>query len=443
MNDIRVPGPVEILQKLISFDTSNPPGREVECAQWLNSLLLEHQISSQILAPDDASHRASVVARIKGDGESPPLLLYGHLDVVSIHGQVWTRDPFSGDLADGCVWGRGAVDMKGGLAMMIHALIRARYDDQPPPGDVIFAAVADEEDGGEAGAGFLTKRHAEIFKDVRHALGEVGGFTTHIRGKRFYPVMVAEKHICRIELTFQGAGGHGSQIHVDTATSRAAEALRRLEKAKPPYRITPVTREMVRSIGQSLPFPANLVMRMVEFKPSAGIALRIMGSRSARMLEPMLRNVITPTIIRGGVQENASPAQVKLLLDCRLLPGDDQSDIVNQVRRIVGPDPQIEVMRYDTGPSPAEMSLFPFLAEILERADPGSVAIPFMVAGGTDAKWFQTIGIDTYGFTPMILPPDLDFMGLFHGTDERIPIEAVNRGSDMVYQAVREYRPQG
>lgn len=442
-DSVRVPSPVELLQQLIRFDTSNPPGQERECALWIKELLVQHDIEAEMLAPEDALHRPSIVARLQAhqNPSANPLLLYGHIDVVSVHGQNWTHDPFEGVVADGCVWGRGAVDMKGGLAMMLHAILRAKHEQDSLPNDVLFAAVADEELGGIYGAKFLIEKHPHLFKGVKHAFGEIGGFTTHIRGKRFYPVMVAEKHICRLRITFTGLGGHGSQIHINSAMSKAAKALRNLDRYKPPYRIGEAPKIMFRYMSQELPFPANVVMRMAMSDRTAGLALKLMDNSSRLMLEPMVRNTITPTIIEGGAQENASPATVSVLLDCRLLPGQTADDITHQVRNIIGHEAEIEIIRYDEGPSMVDMELMPFLAGILERADQGAKAIPFMVAGGTDAKWFHSIGIDTYGFTPMLLPADINFMALFHATDERIPIDALNFGAELMHQAITTYRP--
>ena len=442
-DSIRVPSPVELLQQLIRFDTSNPPGQERECALWIKDLLGQHGIEAHMFAPEDALHRPSVVARLQASAKPShtPLLLHGHIDVVSVHGQSWTHDPFEGVVSDGCVWGRGAVDMKGGLAMMLHAMLRAKHEQKTLTNDVLFAALADEEMGGIHGAKFLVEKHRHLFKGVKHAFGEIGGFTSHIRGKRFYPVMVAEKHICRLRITFTGLGGHGSQIHIDSAMSKAAQALRNLDRSKPPYRIIEAPKVMLRYMSQELPFPANVVMRMAMSERTAGVALKLMDSSSRLMLEPMLRNTITPTIIEGGAQENASPATVSVLLDCRLLPGQTAEDITHQVRNIIGHGAEIGIARYDEGPPMVDMELMPFLSDILERADRGAKAIPFMVAGGTDAKWFHSIGIDTYGFTPMLLPADINFMALFHATDERIPIDALNFGAELMHQAITTYQP--
>ncbi len=439
-NPTAIPSAVDLLQRLIQFDTSNPPGQERECALWLKSLLDQHNIANELLHPPGMPDRPSVVARIPGRGDAPPLLLQGHIDVVGIHGQRWSRDAFGGEIADGCVWGRGAVDMKGGLTMMLHALLRAHHSETPPPGDLILAAVADEELGGRQGAAYLVTEHPHLFDGVKHAFGELGGFTVHVRGQRFYPIMVAEKHICRIRVTFLGEGGHGSQIHRDTAMSRAARALRRMERRHPPYRIVDATRSMLESMMDVMGAREAMALRMAMNPATTGMALAMMGDKVGQMLEPMFRDTISPTIITGGNQENAVPSEVQMLLDCRLLPGSTQSDIVRQVMSMVGDNAEIHIERYEDGPPTVDMTLLPYLSNLLESADPGSKAIPFMVAGGTDAKWFHNIGIDTYGFTPMRLPADLNFMALFHGANERIPIDALNFGTTLMHQAVYNYR---
>ncbi len=435
-----LPSAVELLQRLIQFDTSNPPGQERECVLWLKALLDDHGIANDLLHPPGMPERPSLVARVPGRGDAPPLLLQGHIDVVGVHGQRWNRDPFAGETAEGCVWGRGAVDMKGGLTMMLHALLRAHHSPQPPPGDLILAAVADEEMGGRQGAAYLVNEHPHLFDGVKHAFGELGGFTVHIRGHRFYPIMVAEKHICRIRVTFLGQGGHGSQIHRDTAMSRAARSLRRMERRHPPFKIVDATRSMLEGMMEVMSTREATVLRMAMNLGTTGMALAMMGNQTRRMLEPMFRDTISPTIINGGQQENAVPSEVQLLLDCRLLPGSTQSDIVRQVMSLVGDNAEVHVERYEDRPPTVDMTLLPYLSNLLETADPGSKAIPYMVAGGTDAKWFHHLGIDTYGFTPMRLPPSLNFMALFHGPDERIPIDALNFGTALMHQAVNNYR---
>src|SRR5215204_4312029 len=200
--------PVEILQRLIRFNTTNPPGHEAECIAYIRGLLTEAGIESTII--EKTAGRPNLIARIQGAGKAPPLLLYGHVDVVTTQNQQWEHPPFEGQLIDGFVWGRGALDMKGGVAMMLAAFLRANAEGLQPPGDILLAIVSDEEVGGDDGAKFLVEHHAELFKDIRYAIGEFGGFSLNVGKQRFYPIMVAEKQVCWMKATVRGRGGHGS-----------------------------------------------------------------------------------------------------------------------------------------------------------------------------------------------------------------------------------------
>ncbi|HEV2403971.1 MAG TPA: M20/M25/M40 family metallo-hydrolase, partial [Ktedonobacterales bacterium] len=235
--------PAELLQALLRFDTTNPPGTEAECIHYIAELLMEADIEHYILGREPG--RPNVVARLPGRGVAPPLLLYGHVDVVTTAHQDWTHDPFSGDIADGFVWGRGALDMKGGVAMMLAALLRMRASGEPPPGDVIFAAVCDEEYSGYYGAQYLVEEHANLFANVRYALGEFGGFTSYIGGRIFYPIMVGEKQSCQMRATVRGPGGHGSLTMRGGATARLARFLTTLDKHGLPPHVTTVSRMMI------------------------------------------------------------------------------------------------------------------------------------------------------------------------------------------------------
>src|SRR2546421_635318 len=200
--------PAELLQQLIRFNTTNPPGNEAACIAYINKLLTEAGFSTTILAADPA--RPNLIARLQGQGNAPPLLLQGHVDVVTTEKQVWQQPPFAGNIVDDYVWGRGTLDMKGGVAMMIAAFMRAGAEGASLPGDIILAVVSDEEDGGEYGAKYLVENHADLFKGVRYALGEFGGYTAHIAGKKFYPIQVLEKQVCWMRAMVRGPGGHGS-----------------------------------------------------------------------------------------------------------------------------------------------------------------------------------------------------------------------------------------
>src|SRR5579885_165842 len=251
--------PAELLQRLIRFDTTNPPGNEAACIAYLRDLLTAAGIETKIVARDP--NRPNLIARVAGRGDAPPLLLYGHVDVVTTAGQQWAHPPFGGDEAEGYIWGRGALDMKGGIAMMTAALLRAKIEGVDPPGDVILAALSDEENWGDYGAKYLVEQHADLFTGVRYALGELGGFSLEIGPKRFYPIMVAEKQGCAVTATVRGPGGHGSLPLHGGAMAKLARLLQRLDQHRLPVHVTPVTRMMIETVASGLGEPLDALLR--------------------------------------------------------------------------------------------------------------------------------------------------------------------------------------
>ena len=268
-------GPVELLQTLISFDTTNPPGNEKDCIEYLRALLDLAGFESVTLgrSPD----RPNLVTRLEGRGEAPPLLLHGHVDVVPAGGGDWVHPPFGGRQVDGYLWGRGALDMKGGIVMMLSALLRLKREKIFPPGDVVLALVSDEEAGGEFGTKYLVENHKELFAGIRYAVGEFGGFSFPIARRRFYPIMVAEKQICVLRATIRGAAGHGSLRPRDGATAKLARVLGRLERRPLPVHVTPVAKEMFQSVSSSLSFPLSGLFRLLLRPATTGLALKAMG----------------------------------------------------------------------------------------------------------------------------------------------------------------------
>ena len=220
--------PVELLQQLIRFDTTNPPGNEADCMAFVRGLLEDAGCRVETYAKDPA--RPNVVARLRGGGTRPPLLLQGHVDVVTTSGQDWSRPPFGGELVDGYVWGRGALDMKGGVAMMLAAFLRAAREETQMPGDVVLAVLADEENGGDFGAKFLVEEHPNLFEGVQYSLGEFGGFTLEVQGKRLYPIQIAEKQICWLKATIPGRGGHGAVPQRGGTMARLSRFLNDLDR---------------------------------------------------------------------------------------------------------------------------------------------------------------------------------------------------------------------
>ena len=280
--------PVELLQQLIRFDTTNPPGNESECVGFVRNLLEEAGCETQTYAKD--RDRPNLVARLPGAGDSPPLLLQGHVDVVTTAGQEWQRPPFGGDLVDGEIWGRGAVDMKGAVAMFVSAFLRAAEGQLKLPGDVILVVLSDEENGGDFGAKFLVEEHPELFEGVRHALGEAGGISQLIAGKRFYPIQLGEKQICWLKATVRGPGGHGAMIHRDGTMTRLARMLDDLNRKRMPIHVTPIVRDMIETMAAHLPRPKRELM-LALLKPA--VANRVLPKLGAQMrpLETLLRSL--------------------------------------------------------------------------------------------------------------------------------------------------------
>lgn len=433
--------PVEILQELIRFDTSNPPGNERACIEYLDALFSGHGFDTKTLARDP--QRPNLVARLPG-GDAPPLLLYGHVDVVPTDGQQWDRPPFSGDVEDGFIWGRGAIDMKGGLAMMASTLIGMKESGETPPGDLVFVAVSDEEAGGHFGARYLVEEHPEEFADVRHAIGEVGGFATDVSGLRVYPVMIAEKQSVLVTLKFSGPSGHGSLARRGGAMAHMAEAVRRIETSRLPVHITPAARESLSALARALPFPKSLFIKLLLRPRLTNWALGRVGERGA-MFDAMLHNTVAPTVVAGGSWPNVIPGEVTLKLDGRILPGYTPDDLLKELKDVLEDPgegrnaPEIHLQHYDPGPAAPDMAYFQALASIIEDSDPGSVVLPTMIPGTTDARFFSLLGIQTYGFLPMNLPRDIDFTSMFHAGNERIPVDALKFGADAILEAIRRY----
>jgi len=425
-----------ILQELIRFDTTNPPGNERPCIEYLEGLLRDEGIDTSILAKDP--QRPNLIARLPGTGKGPGLLLFGHVDVVTTAHQQWSVPPFEGRIQDGYIWGRGALDMKAGVAMMTAALIKARASDLQLPGDILFAAVSDEEAGGRMGARYLVDEHPSLFEGVRYAIGEFGGFPLYVDGKPLYLIQVGEKQPCWMEATIRGPGGHGARPMRDGAMARLGRVLSKLNRCRLPIHITPVTERMVHAMADALPRHKRAVFRRLLNPRLTDRILKLMGE-TGRNLEPLFRNTVNATIVRGGEKPNVIPSEIVLGLDGRLLPGFKPEDLFAELGAVLGENLDYEVLLFDQGTTETDFGLFPLLADTLGRAHPGSHQAPYLLPGSSDARFFDALGIQTYGFIPMNLPPSFNFFETIHAANERIPIEAVRFGADAMFQAITRY----
>lgn len=455
------------LRDLIRIRTVNPPGDEILAARHLEAVLGDAGIPSTVVEPFPG--RGSIVARLRGDGTGgAPLLLLSHLDVVPAPAGGWTHDPFGGDLDDGYVWGRGAVDMKGMVAMEVAVLrllateARAAGRDpatDPVPGltrDVIFAATADEEAGGVEGAGWLVQHHPDWLA-AAGALNECGGVAVTVAGTRLWPIQVAEKGFAIYDLEVRGRWGHGSMPGdggpgaggtVDgegNALLRAAEVARRLAGLGP-VRLTPVTERFLEGAAGAVPPAVGAWIRRLPGDGRAAEAALEATCTDAhrRALRAMLRDTFSPDVLHVGTRHNVVPGAGTLTVDARVLPGTTPDEVAQALRERIGDDlaPHVTSTLRLWGPpveAPAAGELWDTMTSALLAADPAGVPLPAMSTWATDAKHTATIGIPTYGFSPLLLAPGDRFLDLFHGDDERVSVEALRFGLPVLYDVVRRF----
>jgi acetylornithine deacetylase/succinyl-diaminopimelate desuccinylase-like protein len=407
---------------LIRIDTSNTgdhtgPG-ERAAAEHVAALLAEAGLEPTIL--ESHEKRASVVARIEGtDPSRPALLIHGHLDVVPADAADWRVHPFSGEITEDCVWGRGAVDMKDMDAIILAVLRQRLAEGRRPARDVVLAFLADEEAGGSWGARWLVDNHRDLFDGVTEAIGEVGGFSVTIGGKRLYLLQTAEKGIAWMRLTAQGTAGHGSMINSDNAVTDVAEAVARIGRYQWPIRETEAAFAFAREACDALG---------IDFDPEdAGAVLGKLGP-IAKMVGATLTNTTNPTMLSAGYKVNVVPQTATAQVDGRFLPG-QEDEFFRDLDALIGPGVRREQVHQDIAVETSfDGDLVDAMARSLAAEDPDGRMVPYCLSGGTDAKSFSRLGIRCFGFTPLRLPPELDFAGMFHGVDERVPVAALQFG---------------
>ena len=431
------PTPLELLQTLLRFDTTNPPGNELACIQYIDDLLQTAGFTTKLIARDP--NRPNLIAHLPGRGDAPPLLWQGHVDVVTVEGQQWTHPPFDAVIDDGLIWGRGTLDMKGAVAMMISAVLQAKAAGIVPAGDIILCILSDEESSANYGARFLVEEHPELFAGVKYGIGEFGGFNIELGGKKFYPIQIAEKRSLKFEASLQGAGGHASGIFRGGIMAQTADLLTQLDQWRLPVIVTPAVRLMLNAVADQLPFPNGPIIRGLLNPALTNSMLKLMGEQGAS-LEPLLRHTINATIINGGVKQNVIPSKIDLQFDVRLLPGLSTQSFLDIVQAGLKTTAKFVVL--DEGPIAPEpnMGLFDTLAGILHEADPDGTPIPFVLQAVTDARFFAKLGIQTYGFIPMQLPDGFNPASMVHAADERIPVGAVDFGTAAMVELIKRYQ---
>ncbi len=422
-----------VAQDLIRFDTTNfGEGRshgETDAAEYLGALLEELGLTTDYV--DAATGRTSVIARVPGvDPTKPALVVHGHTDVVPADPLNWTVDPFGGVIRDGMLWGRGAVDMKNMDAMIITALQDILKSGRRPARDLVVAFFSDEENGGIFGSHYVAQNRPDLFAGATEAISEVGGYSVYLGGQRAYLLQTGEKALVWIKLIARGTAAHGSRVIRDNAVTKLARAVAALGSLEWPVTLTTTTEqlldELARLMGadRSTVDPDELVL-------STGTA--------AGFIQATLRTTSNPTLLHAGYKHNVIPDTAEALIDIRTLAGDEDA-VLAEVQRVVGDDIEIVVMHRDIGlENPFEGSLVDAMVDTLHAHDPGAPVLPYLLSGGTDNKALATLGIRGYGFAPLRLPAELDFPAMFHGVDERVPLDALVFGRQVLTDLLLTY----
>ena len=431
----------EMCAHLLRLDTTNPPGNERPAAAYLAGKLRD--VGYDVTVIESAPTRANLVTRYRGDGRAAPLLLAAHLDVVEADPTQWRQPPFSGVIAEDCLWGRGAIDMKNMAAMSVAILRKLAVDKPALARDVIFAGVADEEAGCDLGSRFLVEHHPELVR-AEYAIGESGGFSLHLGNATFYPVQVAEKGLCWVRARWKGEPGHGSMPRPDSAVVRMAEAVARLGRGHLPVHPTAELRRFLEGVAARQPAIARpllrvltrpeLLARVLRLRPDAGIA---------RSLGALLANTASPTVVRAGAKTNVIPGVAEVEIDGRTLPGQSTEDFLRELRAVLGDDVELEVMKAApaTVTEPVASPLYDVIARQVLAREPDATVVPYMIPGFTDAKYFTQLGAKWYGFSPVKIDKasGIKFADMFHGHNERIPVAGLHWGAEVLDAVVREF----
>jgi acetylornithine deacetylase/succinyl-diaminopimelate desuccinylase-like protein len=432
---------VQNLSRLIRAQTINPPGNELPAILLVKEILDAHGVPSDMYSiVESAPNRVNLVARLRGDGSLRPLLLSGHVDVVPVEGERWTHDPFGGEVINGEVWGRGALDMKGFLAMYLQAFLMLFREKPPLKRDIILAAIADEEAGFDHGSKFLVEQHRELI-DAEYAFTEVGAMTVYFGSTRLYPIQVAEKSICWLKMSATGSPGHASIPHADNAVLHLAQALERIRRAGHlPVHICPTFRGMMMAAGTQLPGLARLLPAALQTPILVSLAINQLKGQARNILKALTTNTVTPTILQAGSKVNVIPSRAEAALDCRLIPGQTPHDVIRELKAVTGEGVDFEVVFSTVGTAfPIDTPLYRLMERETRKMDPAGLVVPMLMTGATDASQYQKAGMIVYGFTPGILTNEYSMMGMAHGHDERIPISFFKSGLPVLWNVIHEF----
>ena len=411
---------VDLCRDLIRIDTSNPIKPERPAAEYVAEKLTDVGLNPQIFESEPG--RASVIARIEGsDSSRGALLIHGHLDVVAADKSHWQVDPFAGEIKDGCLWGRGAVDMKDMDAMSLAVIRQWMREGRKPPRDIVIAYLADEEAGGRKGSHWLVDNHPELFDGCTESISEVGGFSLEIRPDlRLYPVQTAQRGMAWMKLVARGRAGHGSLVNNANAVTELAEAVARIGRYEWPVRMTAATQAFLDELGDAIG---------IELDPHDLYSVADKLGTITALVAATVRNTANPTMLEAGYKVNVVPQEASAYIDGRFLPG-FEDEFYATIDELLGPNVTREVINGDIAiETEWDGALVEAMKASITSQDPQGKAVPYCLFGGTDDKAFSQLGIRGFGFSPVRLTPDLDFAGMFHGVDERVTVEGLKFGT--------------
>jgi acetylornithine deacetylase/succinyl-diaminopimelate desuccinylase-like protein len=435
-----------LLSDLIRINTTNPPGNETEAAKYLAETLEKEGFKCELF--ESAPGRGSIITRLKGSGEKPSLLLLSHLDVVAANPREWSVDPFSGLVKNGFVWGRGALDMKSMTAMEVVAMKLLKRNGVKLKGNVILAATADEEKGGEAGAGWLVRNHPEKVQ-TDYVINEGGGLAIPVNGKNIFSIQTAEKGILWFKVKAKGRPGHGSVPGAaDNAILRMNKVVEKLGNYRSKIFIVPTVKQFLseiakedKAVQQALP----LLLQNPDVGDQILDALAQKDKDMAEEFRAMLRMTIAPTVIHGGVKENIIPSECEAIFDCRVLPGQTPTEAMNKIKDLLK-DVNLEKLDFEIiqanepSESPVNTPLYQQIVTVLKDFEPNGSVAPILLTGGTDSRFFRKKGSTCYGFQPMRADmPYGEILKTIHGVDERISIENLVFGTSILYSIIERF----